>query len=38
VKTKDEQILELQKEIYTMKLEKVESIKKDLQEKLDKLS
>lgn len=38
MKLKDERIVELQKEIYSMKLEKVESIKKELEEKLNKLS
>jgi len=37
LKTKDDTILTLQKEIYEMKLEKVENLKKDLQEKLSHL-
>lgn len=38
LKTRDEKILELQKEVYEMKIEKVESLKKDLQEKLSCLT
>lgn len=38
LQAKDEKILELQREIYEMKLERVESLKKDLQEKLNSLA
>lgn len=35
---KDETIFELQKEVYALKLEKVEVVKKELEEKLSNLS
>jgi hypothetical protein len=37
LKAKDEKIIELTKEIYAMKLEKVEQVKKELEEKLSNL-
>lgn len=37
LKSKDEMILKLQKEVYEMKLEKVEKLKKELQDKLGSL-
>lgn len=35
IKSRDEQINELQKEVYELKLEKLENLKKDLLEKMD---
>lgn len=37
LKAKDDKIMELQKEIYELKLEKIEGMKKDLQEKLSNI-
>lgn len=38
IKMKDEKLIKLQKEIYELKLEKVDSMKKDLQDKIRGLS
>lgn len=38
VKTKDNKIQELQREVYGLKLEKIEEMKKDLQKQLDKIA